>query len=175
MARNAIAVSNYFIDLAKKDNSEIKLLGLVKRVYIAHGFCLALYGKSFLDDRFDSVEAWRYGPVIPSVYHSFKYNRANPITDHAYLYDGSEFDEENFVPPSLNPLYDQDIMDVCEMVWIRYKEVTDSDLVFLTHKDGTPWSICYVANENRPIPDKYTTEYYKKVVQAVIKRYKDIA
>lgn len=81
MKENALAVANYFVELAEKEGKPITLLGLVKRVYIAHGFSLALFHKSLLDPRFDKVEAWRYGPVIPSVYHSFKQNRANPITE----------------------------------------------------------------------------------------------
>ena len=36
MKANALSVANYFIDLAQKDNKLIHLLGLVKRVYIAH-------------------------------------------------------------------------------------------------------------------------------------------
>lgn len=81
MKTNALSVANYFIDLAQKDNKPIHLLGLVKRVYIAHGFALALLGRELLDSRFDKVEAWRYGPVIPSVYHSFKQYRTKEIKE----------------------------------------------------------------------------------------------
>ena len=77
MKANALSVANYFIDLAQKDNKLIHLLGLVKRVYIAHGLALAYRHKGLLDPRFDKVEAWKYGPVIPSVYHSFKQNKSN--------------------------------------------------------------------------------------------------
>lgn len=67
MKDNALSVANYFIDLAKKENKNLTQLGLMKRVYIAHGFSLAINKESLLDKRFDKVEAWKYGPVIPSV------------------------------------------------------------------------------------------------------------
>ena len=76
MKDNALSVANYLIDLAKKENKNLTQLGLMKRVYIAHGFSLAINKESLLDNRFDKVEAWKYGPVIPSVYHSFKQYKA---------------------------------------------------------------------------------------------------
>lgn len=42
MRTNALSVANYFIELAQNEKKDIHLLGLVKRVYIAHGFALAL-------------------------------------------------------------------------------------------------------------------------------------
>jgi uncharacterized phage-associated protein len=56
MKTNALSVANYLIDSSMGDAC-LHLLGLVKRVYIVHGFSLALYDKSAIDDRFDCVEA----------------------------------------------------------------------------------------------------------------------
>ena len=41
METNALSVANYFVELSKRDGVDLHLLGLVKRVYIAHGFSLA--------------------------------------------------------------------------------------------------------------------------------------
>lgn len=82
---NALAVANYFIEIAKREGKGITQLGLMKRVYIAHGFSLAIHHKSLLDPRFDKVEAWKYGPVIPNVYHSFKQYRSNPILEKTVI------------------------------------------------------------------------------------------
>ena len=84
---NALSVANYFLELAHKENRPIHLLGLVKRVYIAHGFSLAMLDKPLIDPRFDPVEAWKYGPVIPSVYHSFKQYKASPITEPTVIWN----------------------------------------------------------------------------------------
>jgi len=50
---------------------------LIKLVYIAHGWTLGLYNQPLIGKQ---VEAWTYGPVIPSVYHDFKHYGRDPIT-----------------------------------------------------------------------------------------------
>ena len=76
---DSIALANFFIDKSTSEKCDITLLKLVKLVYIAHGYLLALLNRSFLNSRYDKVEAWRLGPVIPTVYHTFKYNANSPI------------------------------------------------------------------------------------------------
>jgi uncharacterized phage-associated protein len=160
MSVNAIAVANYFVDLAKKNNVVIRQFGLMKRVYLTHGFSLAFYDMSALDEQFDIVEAWRNGPVIPSVYYSFKHNGANPITDKSIITD---FQDGNTVITTPE-LQDEKIKLVADFVWDRYKEMTDFQLVELTHKAGTPWALCYREGMNNPIPDIYTKTFYKKLL-----------
>lgn len=165
MKDNALAVANYFIDLAISENKPITQLGLMKRVYIAHGFSLAINNKSLLDPRFDTVEAWRYGPVIPCVYHSFKQYRANPITEKTVI---MEWDEKKGEPCFHTPvLKDEQAKKIVQMVWKRYARMSDSEMVALTHKKGTPWDYCYVEGLNKPIPDEITELYYKKIVDYV--------
>lgn len=169
MKDNALSVANYFIELAQKEKKDITQLGLMKRVYIAHGFSLAIHHKSLLDPRFDKVEAWRYGPVIPSVYHSFKQYRANPITEKTVVMG---WDEQNFIPTFHTPeLKDKDAKKIVEMVWKRYYKYSDSDMVSLTHRKGTPWQVCYVQDGNLPIPDEITELYYTKIVDSVVAKY----
>lgn len=163
MNMNALSVANYFIMLAKKEDTPITQLGLMKRVYIAHGFSLAIHRKSLLDKRFDKVEAWKYGPVIPSVYHSFKQYKAAPIAEQTVVMEWDDVKNEPvFVTPILE---DSDAVSIVEMVWKRYHEYSDSELVALTHRPGTPWSVCYRPEENREIPDGITAEYYEQVVE----------
>lgn len=168
MNTNALSVANYFIDLANADNKPLRLLGLVKRVYIAHGFSLALADRGLLDGRFDHVEAWKYGPVIPSVYHSFKQYKAAPIQEKTVVMEFDENGEPIFPTPTLK---DKDAIDVCKMVWSRYKSFTDSDLVSLTHMTGTPWQLCYMKGENSEIPDELTKAYYRRVVALAMERH----
>lgn len=165
METNALSVANYFIELSIRDGNPIRLLGLVKRVYIAHGFALALLGHGLLDPRFDRVEAWKYGPVIPSVYHSFKQHKAEPIKDKTVVLKwNDQTHKETFEYPTLS---DPEEKDVVEMVWKRYYSFTGSELVDLTHKPGTPWKFCFIEGENVEIPDVLTEDYYKHLVERV--------
>lgn len=165
MKTNALSVANYFIDLAHKEGKPIHLLGLINRVYIAHGFALALLHRGLLDPRFDKVEAWKYGPVIPSVYHSFKQYRKNEITDPTVMLHQESDGDYNFIEPQIGNEEDKMIV---KMVWDRYRNYTDSQLVTLTHRKGTPWGACFKEGENCEIPDSYTELYYKKLVKIIV-------
>ncbi|MDR1982324.1 MAG: DUF4065 domain-containing protein [Holosporaceae bacterium] len=136
MKTNALSVANYLVECAINENVEIHLLGLIKRVYIVHGFSLAIYDKPAIDSRFDRVEAWKYGPVIPSVYHSFKHYRDNPIVETVEIIEEYNGDKPKFATPEL---HDEQIKRVCDMVRKRYRNLNDNDIVKLTHMSGTPW------------------------------------
>lgn len=155
---NAASVANYILDLAKKDKMPLKQLGLMKRLYITHGFCLALINKSAFDPRFDKVEAWKLGPVIPSIYHDFKHFGAEPITARATLMTDWDIIET----PSLK---NDNVKKVCEVVWKLHKNFTDLELVTATHKKGSPWDYFYKKGENKTIPDEYTKLYYDELLK----------
>lgn len=164
MKTNAIAVANYFVDLSKKYKVPIHLLGLVKRVYIAHGLALAYRHKGLIDPRFDKVEAWKYGPVIPSVYHSFKQYRNNAITEKV----SNLIWDDNGVPKWETPqLTDKEDKAIVEAVWKRYFTYSDGELVTLLHRNGTPWDVCYIQGTNAPIPDEVTKAYYDLLLNKI--------
>jgi uncharacterized phage-associated protein len=163
MKPNAISLANFFVDKALTERVSIFQLGLMKRVYITHGFCLAIYDKPALDSRFDVVEAWRYGPVIPSVYHSFKHHGKNPITEKSVIID---VDPRTYEISVITPeLEDEDVIDVAKAVWQRYAGFSDGRMVELTHREGTPWGMCYEPGKTCEIPDLYTQAFYKKLIK----------
>ena len=69
MTTSARAVANELIELAKQEGRAFTPLQLLKLVYIAHGWMLGLRQKPLIRDR---IEAWKYGPVIPALYHDLK-------------------------------------------------------------------------------------------------------
>jgi uncharacterized phage-associated protein len=164
---NALSVANYLIDIANGNNPafpekrEIRQFGLMKRVYLVHGFSLALFDKSALDPRFDRVEAWKNGPVIPSVYHSFKHWRNEPITEKTMIADVNE-GNMTFEQPILE---NSKIEKVTEIIWKRYLDVDDYHIIAMLHRSGTPWALCYEEGKNKEIPDIYTKAFYRKLVE----------
>lgn len=170
MKDSALSIANYFVDLAHKRGTEIKPLRLMKLVYIAHGFMLALLDRSVLNPRFDKVEAWKYGPVIPSVYHSFKIYGNNPIKEKTTIFTDEKDVDGNVEYKIVTPiLEDKEAMMVCDAVYMRYERFSDWDLVTFLHKSNSPWGLVYKEGENKVIPDMYTRIYFKKLVESMVK------
>lgn len=127
----AVVVANYFVQQGKADKKNIDLLKLVKLVYIAHGWHLGLYG---LDGQLirEDVEAWKYGPVVRSVYDSFKGGGKRTIT---HIVTTGMIEEMR----RIEDLAGEDTIQFLEKIWKFYREFSGGELSQLTHKKGTPW------------------------------------
>ncbi len=163
MAYDAKAVANYFLDLAAKNNTSITPMKLQKLIFFAHGWHLALAGEPLIADQ---VEAWQFGPVVPSIYHEFKHERSGAITCKA-----TELDLENFELVELSvPECDETARKVMDRIWEIYGGLSAKRLSDLTHLPGTPWdsAIKLWGDSTRRIPildadiDKYFSEQLKK-------------
>ncbi len=165
MKDSALSVANYFVQKSLEGDESLKPLKLMKLVYIAHGFMLAMLDRSVFNPKFDKVEAWKYGPVVPSVYHSFKSFRNQPIDKKTVIAKSEDSINFTFEEPML---IDEEAIVVCNMVWKRYKEYPDGKLVDILHGAGTPWKRCYIPDMNMPIPDGLTKAYYKGLVKILL-------
>lgn len=153
MYQDAFAVANEFLLLGERDQIKITPIKLLKLVYIAHGWHLAFLGEPLLRDQ---VEAWKYGPVVRRLYHTFKMFGNQPI----------ERDEIPVELPRLNmsePLAEFSMM-IINRVWETYKRYTGPQLSQLTHQEDTPWYSVW-NREGRyrlgtDIPDREIEEYY---------------
>ena len=116
-----IVIANRILYLAK--DRSITPMQLLKLVYISHGWMLGLYGRPLINE---NALAWKYGPVIPSLYHRFKQYRGNAIDESG--------------DPETDTL-DQEQASVVDQVWDNYSEYTGIQLSSLTHKPDTPWDI----------------------------------
>jgi uncharacterized phage-associated protein len=124
---SARAVANEFIRLAREDGRALTPLQIIKLVYIAHGWMLALHQRPLITDR---IEAWKYGPVIPSLYHDLKHYGGGSVREplSSFLHIRSL--------PDLN----EDDRDVICQVYNAYGKQTGIQLSALTHRRGTPWA-----------------------------------
>ena len=135
MTCSAIAVANHFI---QEHPDEITHLKLQKLVYISHGWHLGIFRKKLVED--ELAEAWKHGPVFPSIYHSFKQFGSKPIDGLA-----TELDEKGRQIVSVLPS-DEEKIELLQAIWEVYGHLTGPDLSNLTHAERTPWSKTWNAN-----------------------------
>lgn len=149
------SVANEFIKLCDKHSVELTNMKLVKLMYIAQGLSLSLLDRPIFKDH---IEAWKYGPVIPSIYHEFKHFKSNPITAKSVILDSNW---EKLSEPVLAKEEDQKIV---RLTWDLYKDTSARELITSTHRPGTPWSLTYVYGENRVIENRLIKKYYDEFI-----------
>lgn len=76
-AQEPIAVANFVINIAEKNNMSVTNFQLQKILFFVQGYSLANYDASLIDGSFSK---WQYGPVQKEVYCAFRYNGASSIT-----------------------------------------------------------------------------------------------
>jgi uncharacterized phage-associated protein len=142
---NAITIADEILRLAKKQGKSLTPLQLMKLVYVSHGWSLALRNVDLFPDR---IEAWKYGPVIPDLYHATKHFGKNPIPLNA-------IDEAK--PSSV----DTQTFSFLKDVHSKYGHLSGIQLSSLTHKSGTPWDQVYKEGVfGIEIPDTIIKNHY---------------
>ncbi|MDE2980806.1 MAG: DUF4065 domain-containing protein [Gemmatimonadota bacterium] len=123
-------------------------LHLVKLVYIAHGWTLGLYGEPLIRE---AVEAWKYGPVIPAVYHRYK------------PFGGFHI---NLPTKSRKGDMSEDHQELVDLVEQGYRRFTAVQLSAMTHQEGSPWDITVKKHglTNAVIPTSLIREHYSSML-----------
>ncbi|MEL6619109.1 MAG: type II toxin-antitoxin system antitoxin SocA domain-containing protein, partial [Pseudomonadota bacterium] len=129
-------VANYFLDRADEEHLPMTQLKLLKLVYIAYGWNLALTGRRLFDEK---IEAWQHGPVVKSLYHEFKHFKSSPIIGRS---EDVDLDSWDTVEPRI-PDEDKETLLILQKVWVSYRRFKGWDLRNKTHEKGGPWSKVY--------------------------------
>ena len=74
--KRSVTVAKEFINLVDKKGKSLTLIQVLKLFYTAHGWMRALHERPLVRDR---IEAWQYGPVIPSLHNRLRHFRSNPV------------------------------------------------------------------------------------------------
>lgn len=144
----AAHIANYILRYFRVNKKEITHLKLQKLLYIAYGWNLVL-NKEHPRLFDESIQAWKLGPVIPSVYYYYKGEWE--ITN--YIYSGEE----------QNPILsikedDYNTINIVNAVINCYGNKDAMDLVEIVHKKNSPWDKVYNRNgpatgANQPLND----------------------
>jgi uncharacterized phage-associated protein len=123
LGHSPTVVAEYILNLARNCNNPLTPMQMLKLVYISHGWQLGLYGRPLINE---SIEAWPYGPVVPSVYHRYKKFGSNFISD---------------VPVNAATEFQPSEISTMDQVFSGYGKRSGISLSSLTHEPGTPWSV----------------------------------
>ena len=146
-AHSSHAVANKLLEIARNRGKSLTPMQVLKLVYLCHGWMLGLCGLPLIRDR---VEAWKYGPVIPGLYHSLKKYGADPVT-------------ETIEQPYDTPFDDQED-GIIEEVFDVYGNHTGPQLSTITHRPGSPWSQTWDAG-GTVIPNDGMKRHYKELAR----------
>jgi len=153
---SASVIAYAFVKRGINDGSPVTQMKVQKLVFFAHGLHLALYGKPLIKEQF---QAWKFGPVVPSIYQDYKLYGADPIltTDYIAL-TKSEKEKEEF-DTVLDGLADY----VIKNTWSVLKNTDAVSLSAWTHKEGSPWQKFYKQGvSDIIIPNEEIEAYFKK-------------
>ena len=125
---SATILSNNILKRAfKEQNIEVTPMKLQKLIYLIYKSYLKKTGDSLFAEKF---LAWKYGPVVQSVYDEFKTFGATHITKFARDCCGNVYivDEDS-------PVF----VETVEEIWCKYKKYNGIELSKMTHKPGSAW------------------------------------
>ena len=137
--------ANYLVYLMSDSFDDLTNMKVNKLLYLSQGYYLRKYGKTLFDD---PIEAWDHGPVIPSVYSTYKEFGDKPIT----TYDAARAKQ---VPEEAREIFLQ--------VARKYGERTAAALRRMTHVAGSPWAKVYQEGQAHVvIPVPLILSYFQK-------------
>lgn len=150
------------IDVAKYILSKIKCtqLKLQKLVYLCFADYLCDTGKKLFTDK---IYAFKYGPVVDTVYKKYKEYGYKPIEEEVVDIDSKSIQE---MPAKSRILFAEDgtekILSI-EKTLKKYGNLSAAELVDLTHQQDAPWSKSTKSNWILYSPMKLETikEYHK--------------
>ncbi|WP_071605519.1 Panacea domain-containing protein [Dickeya dadantii] len=143
-------LANKFIELGISTGNFVTPMKAQKLTYIAHGISLGHSGAGLLDE---PVCAWRYGPVLPSLYHALKHYGGGVITKAVP-------DSSFFIPSADIEAYTNSVVKLVYDTYGRYSGETLSEF---THRNGTPWHQTYAAGKSI-IDDQLIASYYQRLM-----------
>jgi len=147
LAHSQFAVARFLLAEAEKRGIEVNMTKLLKLVFLAHAWALALHGAPLVRGQ---LQAWQYGPVFRQLYHELKERKYKPLTvaDIPETDESFESDEERL------------------LIWVleRYGSLSATQLTALTHAPGSPWESTWRNAPDGEIPTELIQFYYRKLL-----------
>jgi len=167
MAYEAKAIANYFLACGKHDGISISPMKIQKLVYYAHGWYLGFTDNPLIKEQ---VEAWRYGPVIPSLYDAFRQYGRGAITSPAtnIVFPEGNVNVLHAKFQEVEPPTEPQLVSYLDSIWSLYKNYSATQLSNMTHAAGTPWAETWHEEipDNTDIDPIKIKQHFKDKLQA---------
>ena len=122
---NPVHISNNFLMLAHKQDEQVTAMKMQKMLYFLYRDFLREFKVSLFSERFS---AWKYGPVLESVYHTYKGFGSDGIKG----YGGTP-------AYALKEEDDPDLRRLIRKIWAACLPYNGIDLSKMTHRPESAW------------------------------------
>jgi uncharacterized phage-associated protein len=144
-------VASFLIDLSLKEGADkgvpvaegITNLKLQKLLYFAQASHMALFNKPLFVEK---IEAWKWGPVIPSIYHFYSHNKNKPLP-RSQSFKGIDSEKK---------------AEFIQGVWDLFGKYSAIELMKITHKHK-PWIEAFQKGSGTTIENNVLRNYYKNL------------
>lgn len=148
---NPIYVSNNFLIRSFTDKIPITSMKLQKMLYFLYKDYYQKTSKSLFTERFST---WKYGPVLESVYYTYKNFGANSITQYGGIPAYSIREEDDPI-----------LKEFIGNIWDKSRPYNGIFLSQLTHRPECAWYKAWVGNypfllDEDIVRDTVKIEYY---------------
>lgn len=130
-AHDPRAIANEIIGMMSAEGKSVTLMQIIKLVYLADGWSMALNGKPLSKL---SPQAWQYGPVFPTVYNAFKRFGSSKI---------NEFARDSVTGVEISERFSESELALIKQVVDSYGKYHAFRLSEMMHQPGTPWTVTF--------------------------------
>ncbi len=155
----AIDAARYLLFLAHKKGlgETFSNLKMQKLLYYAQGWYLTMYKKPLFDD---VIEAWSHGPVIKSVYDTFK------------KYDQNSIDFKEIKALDIDKIdQDREARELLIMIYRKYGAIGADELFDIVQKED-PYLDAYCNDNNKEITNELLKRLLEKEINFVAEKLK---
>lgn len=152
----ALDIARYVINFCNAKNLSISNLRLQKLLYFIQANFILHNHKPCFDD---TIECWKYGPVVPNVYSTFRTYGSDsiPTIEKILIFN---FSKSKIEWETFNFEFDNELdKALVEDVIMQAKNKTTSELINISHNQS-PWRDNYKEGYKRELPIEDMYKYF---------------
>ncbi|GGC02544.1 Panacea domain-containing protein [Dyadobacter sediminis] len=155
---SSVLIAGQFVNLGIKESNPVTQMKLQKMVFFAHGLHLAINnGNPLIREKF---LAWKFGPVVPTIYQLYKQWGNAPIIERTSILVNSK-------PLEYFSELSESALEAINNTWEITKDVDAITLSNWSHSPDSPWAITYRnIGENGVIDDNLIKNYFEQQIRS---------